>query len=89
MALNPFDDLTLGEVEELTKLCLDGKPIGPETDSLRLAGAVMYMHQRRDDSALQWVDFKNRTKMVDIQAFASLISEENENPTNGATAITH
>lgn len=89
MALNPFDDLTLGEVEELTKICLDGKSIGPETDALKLAGAVMYMHQRRDDSALLWGDFKNRTKMVDIQAFATLISEENENPTNGASATTH
>ena len=81
---NPFDDLTLGEVEELTADCLSGKPIGEDTNSLVLAGAVMYMHARRTETELTWIDFKNRTRMADIKSFSELMSDDAENPTNGA-----
>lgn len=85
---NPFDDLTLGEVEVITTECLLG-PINDETDSLQLAGAVMYMHARRSDPELTWVDFKNRTRMADIKSFSALMNDDDEetpNPTNGVTA---
>ena len=82
--MNPFDDLTLGEVEVMTSECLEGKSF-EDVSPFNLAGAVMYMHQRRDNNLLEWSAFKNATRMSEIKAFSELMDDESElNPTNGA-----
>lgn len=84
MATNPFDDMTLGEVEEMIKLCLNGKQI-QDADPLSLAGAVMFMVRRREDAALDWATFKTQTKMSDIKAFSIQIEADNLDPINATT----
>lgn len=79
----PFDELTLFEVDEMQSVCLDGKTIA-DSDPMRLAGAVMYMTNRRDKPELDWESFRRITKMSDIKAFSELMNEEDElNPSNG------
>jgi hypothetical protein len=83
---NPFDELTLAEVQQLRKECLGGATIS-DADPLDLAGAVMYFTQRRNmnGDAPSWPDFLATTKMREIKAFADLINEETADPTNGVT----
>jgi hypothetical protein len=83
---NPFDELTLAEVQQMRKECLGGKTIS-DADPLDLAGAVMFFTQRRTNGLDgTWVDFQAQTKMKDIKAFADLMNDETENPTNGVSA---
>ena len=87
--MNPSDELTLCEVEELTTLCLNGKSF-TDADPIALAGAVMFMHKRRNDSTLEWQTFKQTAKMGDLKVFSELMNEETtngENPTNGAMTL--
>jgi hypothetical protein len=82
--MNPFDELTLGEVDELTTVCLGGQSF-EDASPFNLAGAVMFMHRRRDKPEIDWVEFKNSTSMGEIKAFAELMNENEEpDPTTGA-----
>lgn len=83
--MSAFDELTLGELDELRAICLEGRPIqDPANDPLTLAGAVMWATNRKDDPGLSWDAFKQKTRMGDIKAFSALMaaeeSEETANP---------
>jgi len=80
--MTPFDELTLFEVDEMQTVCLDGKTIS-DSDPMRLAGAVMFMTNRRENPLLDWESFRRQTKMSDIKAFSELMNEEELDPTNG------
>lgn len=80
--MNPFDELTLWEVDEMNTICLDGKGI-QDSDAMRLAGAVMFMTNRRENETLDWETFRRQTRMADIKAFSELINEDNADPLNG------
>lgn len=68
--MSAFDLLTLGEVEDIQNVCLDGKPF-TEADPLKLAGAVMWITKRKNgDPELEWDDFRFRTTMGEIKAFS-------------------
>ncbi len=82
--MNPFDDLTLAEVEELRATCLGGQPIA-DSDPIQLAGGVMFLTQRRTQPDITWLDFKNTTRMGAIKEFSDLMQNEDENPTNGVS----
>lgn len=70
--MSAFDEMTLGEVEEVTKGPLGGKSFGdPAVDPFMVAGGVMWVLARRDESTLTWEAFKARTKMADIKAFTA------------------
>lgn len=80
--MTAFDDLTLGEVEELQSVALGGVSIddGPP---LMVAGAVMWITQRRGNPGMTWDDFKRTTRMADIKSFALDMEAANElDPTN-------
>lgn len=84
--MSAFDELTLGEVDEIRTTALGGKNINdPTVDPLTLAGAVMWASQRKDDPGLSWDAFKEKTKMGDIKAFSEQMEAdelaEAENPT--------
>ena len=69
--MSAFDDLTLGDVDEIRQICLGGLNINdPGVDPLTLAGAVMWASQRGDDPGLSWDAFRQKTKMGDIKAFS-------------------
>lgn len=80
--MTPFDELTLGEVEELTRDCLGGSSFA-DADPMQLAGAVMFMTKRRDDPTLEWQAFKATVRMHEIKTFSELMNEDNLDPTNG------
>lgn len=80
--MTPFDELTLYEVDEMQTVCLEGKTIS-DSDPMRLAGAVMFMTNRRENPLLDWESFRRQTKMSDIKAFSELMNEEELDPTNG------
>jgi len=80
--MTPFDELTLFEVDEMQTVCLEGKTIS-DSDPMRLAGAVMFMTNRRENPLLDWESFRRQTKMSDIKAFSELMNEEELDPTNG------
>jgi hypothetical protein len=80
--MTPFDELTLFEVDEMSSVCLDGKSIA-DSDPMRLAGAVMFMTNRRDNPLLDWETFRRTTRMSDIKAFSELMNEDELDPTNG------
>lgn len=80
--MTPFDELTLYEVDEMQSVCLDGKSIA-DSDPMRLAGAVMFMTQRRDNPALDWETFRRQTRMNDIKVFSELMNEDELDPSNG------
>jgi hypothetical protein len=84
--MNPFDDLTLGEVDRLVTDCLDGTPIS-DSDPIKLSGAVMFMHAKRSNPELSWSEFMDTTKMFDIKAFSELMNEDNLDPSNGAMPL--
>jgi hypothetical protein len=84
-----FDDLTLGEVEEITNLVLGGKPFSdPSVDPLMLAGGVMWVTNRKVEPQT-WDHFKNNTKMSAIKEFATQLDTESDDadPTNGHNVI--
>lgn len=68
----------------MTTICLGGKSF-EETTPFNLAGAVMYMHRRRDKPEMEWPEFKRVTNMGEIKAFSELMNaEEDTDPTSGA-----
>ena len=84
MSGNPFDDLTLAEVDELTTVCLGGLSF-EDASPINVAGAVMFMTERRTYSALTWEEFRTNTKMGAIKEFSDRMNADAENPTNGVT----
>ena len=77
--MSAFDDLTLGEVDEIRDTCLGGKNINdPTVDPLTLAGAVMWASQRKQEPALDWDKFKANTRMGDIKAFSQQMQAEDD-----------
>lgn len=80
--MSGFDDLTLNDIEEISKECLGGKTISdPLTDPLVLAGAVLWATQRKTNPALDWGTFKATTSMRDIKAFSIEMEHESLDPT--------
>lgn len=80
--MTPFDELTLGEVEQLTAECLGGASF-TDADPMQLAGGVMYMTYKRQDPNIDWATFKATTRMYDIKKFSELMDEDNEDPSSG------
>jgi hypothetical protein len=80
--VTPFDEMTLGEVEYMTKECLNGSSFA-DADPMQLAGAVMFMTRKRDDPSLEWQAFKASTRMYDIKQFSEAMDEDRLDPTNG------
>jgi hypothetical protein len=80
--MTPFDELTLGEVEWMTKELLGGQSFS-DSDPMQLAGAVMFMTYKRDDPNINWEGFKSTTRMYDIKKFSELMDEDNEDPSSG------
>jgi hypothetical protein len=80
--MTPFDELTLGEVEQLTTECLGGVSFA-DADPLQLAGAVMFMTYKRQDPTTDWASFKANTRMYDIKKFSELMDEDNQDPSSG------
>jgi len=69
--MSAFDDLTLGEVDEISTHCLGGLPMShPDTDPMKLAGGVMWMTQKRANPSLTWDTFRYATSMGDIKKFS-------------------
>lgn len=81
---SPFDEMTLGEVEEMIDLCLNGKPI-QDADPMTLAGGVMFMARRRGEPELDWATFKATTRMADIKEFSTSLADDSLDPTNAET----
>ena len=79
--MSAFDDLTLGEVDDIGKTCLDGKTIA-EADPLKLAGAVLWITKRkRGETDKDWDDFRYSTTMAEIKAFSiEMEAQEIANP---------
>lgn len=67
--MSAFDDLTLGEVEEMQEKVLGGKPI-QDSDPLLVAGAVMWMTARRTGELADWDTFKKQVTMGEIKNFS-------------------
>lgn len=82
--MTPFDELTLYEVDEMQTVCLDGKTIS-DSDPMRLAGAVMFMTNRRENPLLDWESFRRQTRMSDIKEFSELMNEDSD-PINGVVS---
>lgn len=81
--MTAFDDLTLGELDEIREQCLGGRNINdPTVDPLTLAGAVMWASTRHDDPGLTWEAFRMKTRMGDIKAFSLQMQEDDETLTN-------
>jgi len=83
--VNAFDALTLGEVEEMVATCLDGKPF-ENADPLQLAGAVMFMSQRKENPDIDWPTFKATIRMGDLKAFSIQMEADELDPTTGVTS---
>jgi len=84
-----FDDLTLGEVEEVCKTCLGGKAFSDDSvDPLMLAGAIMWITNRKTDPTINWDTFKQTTSMRAIRQFSEdLETAELLNPTNARNVL--
>ena len=78
--MSAFDEMTLGEVELMTSEALKGVSIS-DADPLMLAGAVMWMTERRTKPELTWDDFKAGVKMGDIKAFSAEMADAEVDPT--------
>jgi len=77
--MSAFDELTLGEVDEIKSTCLNGMNINDErVDPLTLSGAVMWATARKDDPGLSWEAFRQKTKMGDIKAFSESMAAEQQ-----------
>jgi len=75
--MSAFDDLTLGELDEIRDTCLGGKNIShPDVDPLTLAGAIMWATNRKDDPGLSWDGFRQKTTMGEIKAFSQKLEAE-------------
>lgn len=84
--MSAFDDLTLGEVDDIVKECLDGKPF-TEADPLKLAGGILWMTKRRQGETLSWDDFRYSTSMGDIKKFSmEMEASELANPSPAPVA---
>ena len=83
--MRSFDDLTLAEMDFICREALDGKSFGDaDTDPLKMAGAVMWAFERRDQPQLAWADFMAQTTMGAIREFSTHMElEELANPTQG------
>ena len=69
--MSTFDDLTLGELDDIRTTCLGGLVLNdPAIDPLTFAGAIMWATHRRDDPGLSWDAFRQKTRMGDIKAFS-------------------
>ena len=66
----------------MTTEALNGTQLA-DADPLMLAGAVMWMTERKDKPELTWGDFKAGVKMGDIKAFSTKMQEdaESQDPT--------
>ena len=82
--MSAFDDLTLGEVEEMTTIALKGQT-WEQADPLMLAGAVMWITQRKSNPQLEWDAFKANTRMGDIKAFSIQLEADALDPTQAQT----
>lgn len=83
--MSPFDELTLGEVDEMSAICFEGKSFD-DVSPFNLAGSVMFMHRRRDKPEIEWAEFKASTNMGEIKAFAELMDDDDKSdPTVTAT----
>ena len=82
--MSAFDDLTLAEVEMISRDALGGKPMSDDSaDPLAVAGGVMWITQRNSgEPELTWEQFKHRTKMGDIKAFSIDMEHQQMDPTN-------
>ena len=81
--MSAFDDLTLGEVEELSNVVLGGKSISDDSsDPLWIAGGIMWLTARRMEPSLSWETFKTTTKMSEIKAFSTELQAVDTDPTN-------
>lgn len=78
--MSAFDDLTLGEVEMLTTEALGGKSMA-DADPMMLAGAVMWVTERKSKPELSWPDFKAGVKMGEIKAFSERMQADEQDPT--------
>lgn len=83
--MHSFDDLTLAEMDFICQEALGGKNFGDdETDPLKMAGAVMWAFERRNQPELTWSDFMAQTTMGAIREFSTHMElEELANPTKG------
>ena len=82
-----FDNLTMGDVDDIVKECLDGKPFShPDVDPMKLAGAVLWKSRQRNGDRESWDDFRYKTTMGEIKEFSMAMQAEEEsvNPTQGA-----
>ena len=80
--MSAFDDLTLGEMDDIQAQCLDGKPIS-EADPLKLAAGIMWLTERKNGQPqLSWDDFKYSVKMGAIKHFSETqMAGDSESPT--------
>jgi hypothetical protein len=85
--MSAFDEMTLGEVEDMTAECLNGKSF-QDAEPLTLAGAVMYMTHKRENPMLDWQTFKRTTTMVAIKEFSIQLEADELDPTNGRNVPT-
>jgi len=85
--MSAFDDLTLGEVEQIVNVALGGKSIA-DSDPLMLSGAVMWMTERKSNPDLAWEQFKATVKMSDIKAFSIQMEADEMDPTQGQVPVT-
>lgn len=79
--MSAFDDLTLADLDDIRKECLEGKNVNdPDVDPLMLAGAVMWASCRQDDPGLTWDAFRQKTRMGDIKEFSQRMQDEDSSP---------
>jgi hypothetical protein len=78
--MSAFDDLTLGEVELMQATALQGVSLA-DADPLKLAGAVMWITERKGKPELTWDDFKAGVTMGEIKAFSTQMQAEQVDPT--------
>jgi hypothetical protein len=77
--MSAFDELTLGELDDIREQALGGKSINhPDVDPLTLAGAIMWATDRHDDPGLTWEAFRQKTKMGDIKAFSQKMEADEQ-----------
>lgn len=85
--MSAFDDLTLGEMDDIQAQCLDGKTIA-EADPLKLAAGVMWLHERKNGQPdLKWDDFRYSIKMGDIKRFSESEMAGDESSPTQAPAV--
>ena len=79
--MSAFDELTLGEVDDIETQCLNGQPF-TEANPLKLAGAVMWATMRKTQPGLTWDDFRYATSMEQIRVFSetAMANGEADNP---------